>query len=41
MFQSKLEGGRTNVSRYSFNEILSFIEKLEFDRLEIYPPNNN
>jgi hypothetical protein len=41
MFQSKLEGGRTNVSRYSFNEILSFIEKLEFDRLEIYPTNNN
>ncbi len=41
MLQSKLEGSRTNVSRYSFNEILSFIKKLEFDRLEIYPTNNN
>ena len=41
MLQSKLEGSRTNVSRYSFNEILSFIEKLEFDRLEIYPSNSN
>lgn len=41
MFQSRIEGGRTNVSRYSFNEILSFIEKLEFDRLEIYPTNSN
>lgn len=41
MFQSRIEGGRTNVSRYSFNEILSFIEKLEFDRLEVYPTISN
>ena len=41
MFQSRIEGGRTNVSRYSFNEILSFSENIEFDRLEIYPTNSN
>lgn len=41
MLQSKLEGSRTNVSRYSFNEILGFIENLKFDRVEIYPTNSN
>ena len=42
VFQSMLvgDGQRMIVSRYSFNEILKIINKLDFDRVDVYSSIN-
>lgn len=39
-FQSQLEGGKKVVTRYSFKEILKILDKIEFDRVEVYSSSN-
>ena len=39
-FQSKLDGVRNHVGRYSFNEILKLLDVIKFDRVDVSVSNN-